>query len=70
MGVLTAANYNVLHKNVKSQLLSYGSNIWRVVCEGFGKDPIVDELLVQDVQTRCIIHNNPHEDGLNRLVGL
>lgn len=45
MVVLTPTNYKVYHKNVKSQLLSYGSKIWRVVYEGCGKDPIEDEVL-------------------------
>jgi len=70
MDILTIANYKVWCKNVKSQLFSCGYHIWRLVCEGCGKDPIVDKFLQQDVQARCIIYKNIHDYDLNRLVGL
>lgn len=50
--------------------MSCGSNIWRLVYESCGKDPIVDEVVYYDEQARFIIYNNLHDDNLKRLVGL
>jgi len=52
MVVLTTENYKIWCKNVKSQLLSYGSKIWRIVCESCGKDPIADKVLKKDAQAQ------------------
>lgn len=70
MVVLTTTNYKVCHKNVKSQLLSCGSKIWRVLCEGCYNEPIANEVLWQDEQGRCIIYKKIHDVDLKRLVGL
>lgn len=70
MVILTAVNSKIWRNYVKYQFFSCASDIWRLVCEGCGKDPIIDEVFQQDAQARCIIYNKFHDDYLKRLVGL
>jgi len=64
---LIAANFKVWQESMKYKLSSCGSNIWRLVCEGYDGDFPSSKVLNQNSQARRIIFKKLHNADLEKV---
>jgi len=67
---LIIVNFELWNKNVKSNLLDYKSNIWKLVHEVCGKNPLSPKVMHHNAKLRCIIHENLHNIALEKITNL
>lgn len=68
--VLSATNFNEWRYKVKSELISYGPSVWKLVCDGYCKgSPSLQEQQWNDKE-RCVMYNNLHNKDLDIIIVL
>ena len=61
----STANFHEWRDKVKSELIAYGPNVWKLVCDDYYKDsPSAQEQRWND-KAKCTMYNNIHNKDLD-----